>query len=179
ISWIILTLYFFRLTVHKPLQREVIVSLLLPIGPLGLSGFSLIALGKVARHSFPLSGTIPHVANTGDIFYLFGLIVGILLWGFAVVWFITAAIMIATAYPFPFNMGWWGFIFPVGVFTLLTISIGEEFEFKFFKVLSCVLTGICVVMWFIVAARTVKRAASGKMFFAPCLGTDLFLKRVE
>lgn len=39
LSWIILTLYFLRMTVHKPLQREVIVSLLLPIGPLGLSGF--------------------------------------------------------------------------------------------------------------------------------------------
>jgi tellurite resistance protein TehA-like permease len=40
LSWIILTLYFLRLTIHKPLEREVIVSLLLPIGPLSLSGFS-------------------------------------------------------------------------------------------------------------------------------------------
>ena len=40
LSWIILTLYFLRMTLHKPLKREVIVSLLLPIGPLGLSGFS-------------------------------------------------------------------------------------------------------------------------------------------
>ena len=40
LSWIILTLYFLRLTIYKPLKREVIVSLLLPIGPLGLSGFS-------------------------------------------------------------------------------------------------------------------------------------------
>lgn len=40
LSWIILTLYFLRLSVHKPVQREVIVSLLLPVGPLGLSGFS-------------------------------------------------------------------------------------------------------------------------------------------
>ncbi len=38
-SWIILTLYFLRMIVHQPLKREVIVSLLLPIGPLGLSGF--------------------------------------------------------------------------------------------------------------------------------------------
>jgi tellurite resistance protein TehA-like permease len=42
LSWIILTLYFLRMTVHKPLEREVIVSLLLPIGPLGLSGFSYV-----------------------------------------------------------------------------------------------------------------------------------------
>jgi tellurite resistance protein TehA-like permease len=40
LSWIILTLYFLRMTLHEPLSREVIVSLLLPIGPLGLSGFS-------------------------------------------------------------------------------------------------------------------------------------------
>ena len=42
LSWIILTVYFLRLTIHKPLQREVIVSLLLPIGPLGLSGFTYV-----------------------------------------------------------------------------------------------------------------------------------------
>ena len=42
LSWIILTLYFLRLTVHEPLKREVIVSLLLPIGPLSLSGFSYV-----------------------------------------------------------------------------------------------------------------------------------------
>jgi hypothetical protein len=38
---------------------------------------------------------------------------------------------------------------------------------------------MCVVIWLIVAARTVKGAASGKMFFAPCLGTDLFLRRAQ
>lgn len=38
-SWVVLTIYFLRMTIHKPLKREVIVSLLLPIGPLGLSGF--------------------------------------------------------------------------------------------------------------------------------------------
>jgi tellurite resistance protein TehA-like permease len=43
LSWIILTIYFLRLTVHKPLEREVIVSLLLPIGPLGLAGFSYVS----------------------------------------------------------------------------------------------------------------------------------------
>ena len=39
LSWIVLTLYFLRMTIHKPLKREVIVSLLLPVGPLSLSGF--------------------------------------------------------------------------------------------------------------------------------------------
>jgi hypothetical protein len=76
--------------------------------------YRLIALGKVAKHSFPLNSVIPHVAHAGDTFYLLGLIAGMLMWAFALVWFVVAIIMIATAFPFPFNMGWWGFVFPVG-----------------------------------------------------------------
>ena len=85
----------------------------------------MILLGKVARHSFALNATIPSVAHAGDTFYLVGLVTGIILWGFAVVWFIVAIIMIATAGPFPFNMGWWGFIFPVGKFKL-SIQLGRN-----------------------------------------------------
>ena len=32
-------------------------------------------------------------------------------------------------------------------------------------------------MWLVVAGGTVLGAVSGKMFFAPCLGTDLYLKQ--
>ncbi|KAL2063843.1 hypothetical protein VTL71DRAFT_4337 [Oculimacula yallundae] len=177
LSWIILVLFFLRMTVHKPLKREVVVSLLLPVGPLSLSGFSIIVLGKVARHHFPLTHSLHKFAGAGDVFYAVGFLFGLILWGFSIVWFFVAVVMIATSGGFPFNMGWWGFIFPVGVFTLLTISIGEELESEFFKVLSCVLTGICVVMWLVVAAGTVRKSWSGKMFFAPCLGTDLYMRR--
>ncbi|KAH7330538.1 C4-dicarboxylate transporter/malic acid transport protein-like protein [Rhexocercosporidium sp. MPI-PUGE-AT-0058] len=173
LSWVILTLYFLRMTVHKPLKREVIVSLLLPIGPLSLSGFSIIVLGKLARNVFPVTHSLAKVADAGNIFYAMGFLVGLILWGFSIVWFVVAVVMISTSGGFPFNMGWWGFIFPIGVFTLLTISIGEELESSFFKVLSCVLTGICVVMWVGISARTVQRSWAGKMFYAPCLGTDL------
>ena len=56
-SWIILTIYFLRMTIHKPLEREVIVSLLLPIGPLGLSGFSYVL------HSFDRKFILPEVTD--------------------------------------------------------------------------------------------------------------------
>ena len=58
---------------------------------------------------------MPHVkTHAGDVFYIVGLLVGIILWGFALVWFVIAILMIIMAAKFPFNMGWWGFIFPVG-----------------------------------------------------------------
>jgi hypothetical protein len=34
-------------------------------------------------------------------------------------------------------------------------------------------------MWFVVAVGTIKRSATGKMFFAPCLGTDLYHKKTK
>lgn len=95
-------------------------------------------LGRLAKSLFPVTDSLPHVRGAGDVFYIVGVLAGIILWGFATVWLVVAIIMIATFGRFPFNMGWWGFIFPVGVFTLLTISIGEELESRFFKVLSCV-----------------------------------------
>jgi len=32
-------------------------------------------------------------------------------------------------------------------------------------------------MWLVVAAGTAQRSINGKMFFAPCLGTDLYQRR--
>lgn len=75
---------------------------------------SIIAFGKLARRLFVENQTFPHVARAGDVFYIVGCMLGLILWGFAVLWFIIPVIMIATTGRFPFNMGWWGFIFPVG-----------------------------------------------------------------
>jgi tellurite resistance protein TehA-like permease len=80
----------------------------------------IIGLSKLAKHLFPLRDSIPHLVSNpkgglaGDILYTVSILLGLILWGFALVWFGVAMMMIATAGRFPFNMGWWGFIFPVG-----------------------------------------------------------------
>lgn len=76
--------------------------------------YSIILLGQLAKHLFPASHSLPHVAGAGDVFYTVGVLLGLILWGFAVVWFVVAVFMIAISGGFPFNMGWWGFIFPIG-----------------------------------------------------------------
>lgn len=45
--------------------------------------------------------------------------------------------------------------------------------------LAQILLVVCVIIWLIIAAGTVRGALSGKMFFAPCLGTDLYLMEKE
>ena len=39
---------------------------------------------------------------------------------------------------------------------------------------------MCVIRWLVIVAATVQGSLTGKVFFVPCLGTDLFLRmRVE
>jgi Voltage-dependent anion channel len=88
-----------------------------------LNCYSIIELGRLAKQLFPATQTLPHVAHAGDVFYIVGVLVGVILWGFAIVWFIIAVIMITISGRFPFNMGWWGFIFPVGEFSLFPLFL--------------------------------------------------------
>jgi tellurite resistance protein TehA-like permease len=81
---------------------------------LKLTFVSIVVLGKLAKDLFPVTNTLPNVAHPGDVIYIFGFVVALILWGFAIVWFVVASLMIALVGSFPFNMGWWGFIFPVG-----------------------------------------------------------------
>jgi tellurite resistance protein TehA-like permease len=52
-AMIILVIYFHRLAMHKLPPREVIVSVFLPLGPLGQGGFALMQLGKISMEIFP------------------------------------------------------------------------------------------------------------------------------
>lgn len=135
----VLVVYFHRLTVHKLPPREVIISVFLPLGPLGQGGFAIMQLGKVAMRVFPQTDTIPVVdsARPGDVLYVLGWLVALLMWGFAMVWFFFALASISRS-KFPFNMGWWGFTFPLGVLAVSTTTLGEETSSKFFGVLGTV-----------------------------------------
>ncbi|CAD6568985.1 MAG: hypothetical protein ASARMPRED_002259, partial [Alectoria sarmentosa] len=127
-----LVLYFQRLTVYNLPPREVIVSVFLPLGPVGQGAYGIMQLGTVAMKLFPTTGTL--VPNAGETFYVVGVLVALVMWGFGLVWFFFALASIARS-RFPFNMGWWGFTFPIGVYTLATNQLGKEIPSKVFSVL--------------------------------------------
>lgn len=51
LALMLLVLYFYRLTVFEMLDKDVIVSVFLPLGPFGLGGFSYGSKDHSARHS--------------------------------------------------------------------------------------------------------------------------------
>lgn len=137
LAMMVLGMYFHRLTIHKLPPKEVIVSVFLPLGPLGQGSFAIIQLGKQAMRIFPATNSLPAQSSAGPILYIFGFVVGLIMWGFGLVWLFFALASI-TRSKFPFNMGWWGFTLPLGVFTVATTTIANELPSLFFKILGTV-----------------------------------------
>jgi tellurite resistance protein TehA-like permease len=138
----ILALYFQRLTLHSLPAKEVIVSVFLPLGPMGQGGFGAQELGKVAITILPETTAFRPLglgtAQSGEILYVMGVFLGLVMWGFGMVWLAIALISIRTTKDFPFNMGWWGFTFPLGTMAACSGSLATNLDSDFFKVATMV-----------------------------------------
>jgi tellurite resistance protein TehA-like permease len=93
------------------------------------------------------------------------------LWGVGV-WWCLMALLITARYlrdGIPFNLGWWGFTFPLGVFALTTLKLGAVLHLAFFSVLGCALVAALAVLWLVIMKRTVRGAYRGELFVSPCI----------
>lgn len=165
----VITLYLLRLTTDSMPPKAVIVSSFLPLGPLGQGSFGIMQLGKIASEVFPRQHTLPAVQHAGEILYVMGFLIGIIMWGFGLIWLTFAAATILDCKKFPFNMGWWGFTFPLGVFTVATTTLGTELPSAFYRILGTIFSITVTLLWIVVAAGTLFKAYTGELFVAPCL----------
>lgn len=129
---------------------------------------------------------------SGQTAYVMGVFISLLMWSFGLIWLVFALATVLHTSPFPFNMGWWGFTFPLGVYAANTMELGLEMDIMFFKVLGTVcssffpsfysmskwhlltlhlktLSGAVVLLWMLVASGTAHGAWRGSLFHAPCL----------
>ncbi|OJJ96173.1 hypothetical protein ASPACDRAFT_54579 [Aspergillus aculeatus ATCC 16872] len=173
LALMVMVIYLQRLTLHKLPPKAVIVSVFLPLGPLGQGGFGIMKLGSAAQTIFPQTQTLTLDSESGfesgPVFYTVGFMVGLILWSFGLVWLFLAIASIARCRSFPFNIGWWGFTFPLGVFATSTCQLGKELPSEFFRVLGTILSLCVVVLWGVVGVGTLQGVLSGRLFFAPCL----------
>ncbi|KAI6911747.1 putative C4-dicarboxylate transporter/malic acid transport protein [Hortaea werneckii] len=168
----VLVIYFLRLSTQSLPAKEVIVSTFLPLGPLGQGGFGIMQLGKVAMTVFRETDSLPAAAShvlPGEVLYTVGFLVALFLWGFGLVWLFFAVATVYRTPKFPFNMGWWGFTFPLGVYATSTTMLGSELPSAFFRVLGTIFSVAVTLLWIVVSCGTLQRAWTGDMFFAPCL----------
>ncbi len=161
----ILVLLFLRLVLHKLPEREMGVSAWLSLGPIGTGSLGLLLLGNAAPGIFAAHG----VAGVGDVAYRIGLIGGLMLWGYGV-WWLGLALLKTIRYVregLPFNLGWWGFTFPLGVYTLATLALARLTHLPVFAVIGGMLALCLAALWVIVVSRTTRGAWHGSLFHAP------------
>jgi tellurite resistance protein TehA-like permease len=111
------------------------------------------------------------MSTIGQVAAGIGLISGITLWGFGL-WWLLLAVLITLRYlrdGIPFNLGWWGFTFPLGVFALTTLKLGAVLKLDFFNVTGAALVVVLAVLWLIVMSKTVRGAYRGELFVSPCI----------
>lgn len=161
----ILTILFLRLVLHSLPAPELAVSSWLALGPLGTGALGLLLLGQAAPGAFAGG----HLAFIGPVAQGLGVIGGLVIWAYGAWWLALAVAMVLVQRPhrLPFNMGWWGFTFPLGVFILATNALGAQTGLAAFVLAGHVLTGMFTALWSIVALRTARGAYHGSLFAAP------------
>ena len=92
--------------------------------------------------------------------------IALVVWGFGLVWLVLATSSVLNLMrreKVGFNMGWWGFTFPIGVFAVCTTQFGTELDSMAFKVLGTILSCTVVLLWMYVGTMTLIRAWTGVM----------------
>ena len=163
----ILVILLLRMALHKLPHENMAASSWLSLGPIGTGALGMLVIGADAPAIFAVQG----MAGIGVVAQGIGLISGLLFWGLGL-WWLVMAILITVRYfkaDVPFNLGWWGFIFPIGVYAVTTLKLGTVLHSSFFSIFGGCLVFLLAVLWLIVAYRTVVGAYRGNLFVSPCI----------
>lgn len=165
-AFAILTILMLRLALHQLPAKELAISSWLALGPIGTGALALLLLGAQA----------PQVLNSigmqalGEIFYYAGIFGSLILIGFGT-WWLGIALLTTLKHrkDLPFNLGWWGLTFPLGVFSLAILNLGQQFALPFICNIAYGLATILILLWIMVVSKTTQGFYQGNLFFSPCL----------
>ncbi|ABF44268.1 C4-dicarboxylate transporter/malic acid transport protein (plasmid) [Deinococcus geothermalis DSM 11300] len=177
LALMIITVLVLRLAQHKLPTPDLGVSMFLPLGPLATGALALLQLGEAA----PRVLSAQELGDLAPTFTGLGLAGGLILWGFGAWWLALATLttgrFVRTG--LPFNLGWWGLTFPLGVYTAATYALGTLTRLSAFTTLGHILVGVLAGLWFLVAARTLHGALRGHLFQTPPAARETGLPRVS
>ena len=170
-AFAILTILMLRLVLHKLPEKELAVSSWLALGPIGTGALALLILGQQA----PTVLVSIDLAEMGQLFQYAGIFGSLILLGFGL-WWLGIAVMTTLHHAkqdLPFNLGWWGLTFPLGVYTLAILTLAQQLNLAFLYAVGYAFAAILMLLWSLVATKTAQGFYQGHLFFSPCLKTYL------
>ena len=170
-AFAILTILMLRLVLHKLPEKELAVSSWLALGPIGTAALALLVLG----HQAPTLMASLGLAQLGQFFQQTGILASLILLGFGL-WWLGIAVLTTLHHAkqdLPFNLGWWGLTFPLGVYTLAILTLAQQLNLAFLYAVGYAFAAILMLLWSLVATKTAHGFYQGHLFFSPCLKTYL------
>lgn len=156
-SVVVVALVWGRLARHGIGPAAMVPTLWIVLGPLGQSVTAANNLGAQAHLAVPEPYATAFRAS--------GLVYGLPVWGFALMWAgIAAAVTVRTARAhLPFSLTWWSFTFPVGTVVTGTSGLAEHTGETFLRVAAVVLFAGLLTAWATVAVRTARGVVNGSL----------------
>lgn len=170
-AFAILTILMLRLVLHKLPEKELAVSSWLALGPIGTAALALLVLG----HQAPTLMASLGLVQLGQLFQQAGILASLILLGFGL-WWLGIAVLTTLHHAkqdLPFNLGWWGLTFPLGVYTLAILTLAQQLNLAFLYAVGYAFAAILMLLWSLVATKTAHGFYQGHLFFSPCLKTYL------
>jgi len=125
---------------------------------------AVLAPLSLARAGLTVFGDArPTVAVISQVF-------GTAVWGFGL-WWLAIAVALLVRYlragVLPFHLGWWAFVFPLGAYTVATLTLARAWQVGAVDALSGLLYLALAGFWGLVTAKTVAAMRTGQIWRRP------------
>ena len=147
-----------RLVLHPLPPAQLAPTLWIGLGPVGVAALAPLALARAGQDLFGVAAPVVTVLSQ-----LFGTAI----WGFGL-WWLAIAVTLLVRYlragPLPFHLGWWAFTFPLGAYTVATMTLARSWQAPVLEGVAALLYLMLVGFWAVVAARTVTATRTGRIW---------------
>ncbi len=150
------SLLYDRLVYHPLPAAPLAPSLWIGLGPIGVGGLALV---RMAQAGATVWGDQSAAVST------FSNVFALALWGFGI-WWLSAALLLLRKYlrqgGLPYGIGWWAFTFPLGAYTVDTLTLARALKVTVFEWFGAVLFALLAAFWLVVTIRTLMGIRTGE-----------------
>ena len=147
-----------RLVQHPLPAASLAPTLWIGLGPIGVASLALLRLASVGGVAW--GAAAPAVTAVSSI-------AAVAIWGLGVWWFLLALLLLrryVRSGGVPYGLGWWAFTFPLGAYTVATLTLARNLDVVALEVVGVGLFLLLCAFWLTVTLRTVGAIRSGEVF---------------
>jgi C4-dicarboxylate transporter/malic acid transport protein len=147
-----------RLVLHPLPPAALAPTVWIGLGPVGVGALVPLALARAGQHLF--GTTAPTITMISQLF-------ATAVWGFGL-WWLAIAVALLVRYlragGLPFHLGWWAFTFPLGAFTVATVTLARAWQAPTLEAIAALLYVTLVGFWLVVTIRTAEATRTGRIW---------------